>query len=89
MVDPEDAKKIVIPMCMLASSGEDKEAVANFEKNLKTPHHVETFADQVHVSDADFEHDALRLTTLGLDGSEVGLKEKLGGLNADTITGPI
>ena len=51
MVDPEDAKKIHIPVCMLASNGEDAEAVKNFEKNLTVDHHVETFSDQVHVSD--------------------------------------
>ncbi|KAL8829669.1 MAG: hypothetical protein Q9191_001878 [Dirinaria sp. TL-2023a] len=48
MVDPNDAKGIEIPLCMLASGDEDKEAVTGFEQNLKTAHHVETFSDQIH-----------------------------------------
>lgn len=50
MVDPKDAEKITVPLCMLASGDEDKEAVKEFEKSLKVEHHVETFTDQVHVS---------------------------------------
>jgi len=48
MVDPKDAEGITIPICMLASGDEDKEAVAAFEKNLKVKNHVETYHDQVH-----------------------------------------
>jgi dienelactone hydrolase len=48
MVDPEDAKKISIPMCMLASKDEDAKLVDGFEANLKGTKHVETFGDQVH-----------------------------------------
>lgn len=48
MVDPNDAKGITIPLCMLASGDEDKEAVKKFEEALNVPKHVETFADQVH-----------------------------------------
>jgi len=48
MVDPEDAKKITIPMAMLASEGEPADAVKSFDEALQTPKHVETFGDQVH-----------------------------------------
>jgi dienelactone hydrolase len=48
MVDANDAAKIVIPLCMLASGGEPAEEVERFEKALEVPCHVETFADQVH-----------------------------------------
>ncbi len=33
---------------MLASGEEPPETVKEFEGNLKVPHHVETFSDQVH-----------------------------------------
>ena len=52
MVDPKDAEGITVPVCMLASKDEDAEAVKNFEKNLKVASHVETFGDQIHVSQA-------------------------------------
>ena len=48
MVDPNDAKGIKVPLCMLASKDEDDEAVKAFEKELTVPKHVETFNDQVH-----------------------------------------
>ena len=48
MVDPNDAKGITVPICMLASKDEDADAVKGFEKELKVKSHVETFADQVH-----------------------------------------
>ena len=48
MVDANDAKGIDIPLCMLASGDEDKDAVKGFEQNLKTAHHMETFPDQIH-----------------------------------------
>lgn len=48
MVDPNDAKGITVPICMLASKDEDPDAVKGFEKELKVKSHVETFPDQVH-----------------------------------------
>ena len=48
MVDPADAGGITVPFALLASGEEPPEAVKEFEANLKVPHHVETFADQVH-----------------------------------------
>lgn len=48
MVDPEDAKKIKIPFCCLASKDEPADAVSGFEKNLSGPKHVETFTTQIH-----------------------------------------
>ena len=48
MVDPADAKGITVPFAILASSEEPRETVKEFESNLKVPHHVETFGDQVH-----------------------------------------
>jgi len=48
MVDPNDAKGITIPLCMLASKDEDADAVKKFESELKVPKHVEIFDDQVH-----------------------------------------
>ena len=49
MVDPEDAKGISVPICMLASKDEDADAVKAFKEALNQPHHVETYHDQVHV----------------------------------------
>ncbi|KAI0439427.1 hypothetical protein F4803DRAFT_531151 [Xylaria telfairii] len=48
MVDPEDAKKIKVPLAFLASKDEDAEAVKKFEANLTGPKYVETFPDQIH-----------------------------------------
>ena len=48
MVDPNDAKGIKIPVCMLASKDEDPEAVKGFEDALTVSKHVERFDDQVH-----------------------------------------
>ncbi|KIN01563.1 hypothetical protein OIDMADRAFT_19348 [Oidiodendron maius Zn] len=48
MVDPSDALKIKIPLCMLASKDENPEDVKQFEANLTGPKHVEIFADQIH-----------------------------------------
>ncbi|KAK8104124.1 uncharacterized protein PG998_011157, partial [Apiospora kogelbergensis] len=49
MVEPEDAKKIKVPLCMLASKDEDVEDVKKFEANLTgAAKHVETFGDQIH-----------------------------------------
>ncbi|KAL1853135.1 hypothetical protein VTK73DRAFT_9080 [Phialemonium thermophilum] len=48
MVDPKDAEGVSIPMALLASKEEPTDKVAEFEKNLKGPRHVETFSDQIH-----------------------------------------
>ena len=48
MVDPNDAKEIKVPFCMLPSGDEDAEAVSRFGENLTTEHHIETFKDQIH-----------------------------------------
>ena len=48
MVDPNDAKGITVPLCMLASGDENKDAVKGFEEALTVPKYVETYPDQVH-----------------------------------------
>lgn len=48
MVDPEDAVKVTVPTCMLASKDETVDDVKKYESSLKVPKHVEIFADQVH-----------------------------------------
>ncbi|KAL7962576.1 Alpha/Beta hydrolase protein [Trichoderma compactum] len=48
MVDPADAEGVPVPFALLASGDETPEDVKKFEENLKVPHHVETFADQIH-----------------------------------------
>ncbi|KAI0458136.1 hypothetical protein F5B21DRAFT_461436 [Xylaria acuta] len=48
MVDPEDAKKIKIPLALLASKDENPGDVKKFEANLTGPKYVETFPDQIH-----------------------------------------
>jgi dienelactone hydrolase len=49
MVDPADAAKISLPLCMLASKDEDPEAVKKFEAGLTgVPKYIETFGDQIH-----------------------------------------
>ena len=48
MVDPSEAEKIDIPLCMLASKDEPAEDVKKFEAALKNGKHVEIFADQIH-----------------------------------------
>lgn len=48
MVDPKDAEKIKIPLCLLASKDEAAEDVKKFEANLTAEKHVETFSDQIH-----------------------------------------
>lgn len=48
-VDPEDAKKIQIPMMMLASEGEDADTVRKFGEALATREKVvERFGEQIH-----------------------------------------
>ena len=48
MVDPNDAKGIHVPLCMLASGDEDAHAVEEFSKTLTVEKHIETFGDQLH-----------------------------------------
>ncbi|PQE04959.1 dienelactone hydrolase protein [Rutstroemia sp. NJR-2017a BBW] len=63
MVDPKDAEKIKIPLCMLASKDEPAEDVKKFEENLTTDKHVETFSDQVHgwmAARGDLENDKVK-----------------------------
>ncbi|KAL9010839.1 MAG: hypothetical protein Q9173_004259 [Seirophora scorigena] len=48
MVDPEEAKGVKIPLCMLASGDENPEDVEKFKDNLNVDKRVETFKDQVH-----------------------------------------
>lgn len=48
MVSPDDASKISIPICVLASKDEDVKAIKGFEANLKGEKYVETFGDQIH-----------------------------------------
>ncbi|KAA6413785.1 MAG: dienelactone hydrolase family [Lasallia pustulata] len=63
MVDPNDAKGITVPICMLASKDEDPDAVKGFEKELKVKSHVETFPDQVHgwmAARADLEDEKVK-----------------------------
>lgn len=48
MIDPAGAEKILVPYILLASGEDPADTVKEFESKLKVPHHVETFADQVH-----------------------------------------
>ncbi|EMC94687.1 hypothetical protein BAUCODRAFT_73600 [Baudoinia panamericana UAMH 10762] len=48
MVDANDASGITIPIAMLPSKDEPKDDVEKWEKNLKVPHIVEWFDQQVH-----------------------------------------
>lgn len=48
MIDPEDAKKVTVPTCLLPSQDEDPKDVAAFVANLTVPNYVETFSDQIH-----------------------------------------
>jgi dienelactone hydrolase len=48
MIDPADAEKITIPVCMLASKDESLSEVEAWEKALKVEKHVEVFGDQIH-----------------------------------------
>ena len=63
MVDPNDAKSITVPLCMLASGDEDPEAVKKFGENLTKDKHIETFGDQVHgwmAARGDLENEKVR-----------------------------
>lgn len=48
MVDPADAPKVTIPIAVLPSGDEDKEAVTGYEKALKVENVVEWFPTQIH-----------------------------------------
>lgn len=48
MIDPADALKITVPLCLLASQDENAEHVKQFAANLKVPKYIETFSDQIH-----------------------------------------
>ncbi|PYH43675.1 dienelactone hydrolase family protein [Aspergillus saccharolyticus JOP 1030-1] len=48
MLDPEDAKKVTVPMAVLASKDEKPEDVEKFGQNLGQPGYVETFTGQIH-----------------------------------------
>jgi dienelactone hydrolase len=48
MVDPADAEKISIPMCVLASKDENASDIKKYEQNLKGPKLVEIYDSQVH-----------------------------------------
>jgi hypothetical protein len=48
MLNPEEATRIKIPICMLASMDEPADDVKSFEANLTVPNHVEIFDDQIH-----------------------------------------
>lgn len=48
MVDSEDAKKVTIPMALLASKDEPADEVSKFKSSLKVPNFVETWPTQIH-----------------------------------------
>lgn len=48
LIEPGEAKEVVVPMAVLASGDEDKETTAAFAANLKHGCVFETFGDQAH-----------------------------------------
>lgn len=48
MVDPNDAKGITVPLCLLASKDENPDDVKKFKENLVVNNFVETYDDQLH-----------------------------------------
>lgn len=48
MVDPNDAPNVSIPIALLPSKDEDKEAVENYEKKLKVKNMVKWYPEQIH-----------------------------------------
>jgi len=48
MLDPTDAEKVQIPMCVLASKDESADDVKKYGEDLKVTKHIETFGTQVH-----------------------------------------
>ncbi|KAK7746611.1 hypothetical protein SLS62_009332 [Diatrype stigma] len=47
-LDPEEAKRITVPMAVLASAGEDADVVRRYGDSLQGEKYVETFGGQVH-----------------------------------------
>ncbi len=47
-LDPLEALKINIPMCLLPSKDEDGEVVKEYTASLKWPKRVEVFSDMIH-----------------------------------------
>lgn len=48
MIDPKDAAEVTIPILMIPTKDEDKNDVANYQKNLKVTHDIQPFDDQIH-----------------------------------------
>jgi len=48
MIDPADAAKVTIPMCVLGSKDEEVEEIEAFGNALTFPKHVEIFKSQIH-----------------------------------------
>jgi len=48
MVDPSDAAKVKIPMCVLASKEEPADDIKKYDEGLTVTKHVETFDKVVH-----------------------------------------
>jgi len=48
MIDPADAPKVTIPIAVLPSGDEDKDALTNFQKALKVKNILEWFPTQLH-----------------------------------------
>ena len=48
VMDPEDAAKITIPACVLASQEEGPDMVDSWAAKLKVENYTEQFADQKH-----------------------------------------
>lgn len=47
-MDPEEAKKVIIPMAILASAKKDASVVKQYGENLRGEKYVEIFGSQVH-----------------------------------------
>jgi hypothetical protein len=48
MLNPDDARSVVVPFLSIASKDESAEDHAKFAENLKVEKRVETFDDQIH-----------------------------------------
>jgi hypothetical protein len=48
MIDPADAPKVTVPIAVLPSGDEDKDALEGFKSSLKVPNILEWFPDQLH-----------------------------------------
>lgn len=48
LIDPQDAKNVTVPICILPSKDENPKEIQDFAANLKVKNYVETFHDQVH-----------------------------------------